>query len=912
VDVLFERIAFGYSLNGWNVVGAPRESLRDEPHSQDVLLTRLPTRTRVHRVVRTRGEWLLCENDEGRRWMRVLENGRLREHFAIARRVANGLREQQATPVVLPVLDKNTRVTLPAEADLPTLRTALRLEAIAASTRRFLDVLVALAKTHPGATLMQDLKRARDDLASATSTKTVDKLLQSAAAYEEVVSVAALTGTAQMSPSDAMARLVSAREAIAQLLERKAAAQQVVTELKGSRKKLAKVSAQLVSRADEARTLTTQLIAWLVAIKKSKEWSSSLRKFVDQKRPGGTLDRTHLQRAKVDSRELTPGALPRFSEWDLLGAGDLLDRTLASKVTKARQKLTLTAPIKAAFSAAFTSAQSSSPTNKMLDACADAIIAAVPSLTGDRAALRDVARDLIIKVAGDRGSATAAAALARVTTALDTESTKAFAQDLLEAAKLWPFEASHFLDRTLRVFAGFAPGFDIFDQIGNHLVTYNFFGQDPIVINDALVPQLTTAERHYFGLRAQFPVPPLQIARETGAFNFRLARAKVMRKLLLKSAKGFYVHTVGRAIDVNYPDERNPHVTAPREIWLVVKATLAFAATQAQDPSERTRLERLAAIDFGQSQKQEDILYDILAASREFVLGFAAFDAAAPRGFLAPQTSWPKVKEYEAALAAIGRDKRSAAVKSAIKQRDAAVETEKKARRKLLDAATQTLKAWRQDLKTLGTRLQAYLDDEKSASQLSHMRAILNINKQLGPLQGPMQDIANERKASARLLQLGEHARRVTLAAGLVARDVTQQADARGITIGDLKTARTRSRWRTEQEYYEGVVALLPTDGAAVTTAQAAHDTAIAATDAAKADAVLVAYQQGQRELALIAARRKYDRFYTRWSQQGFVDHDPMFLWAMKRGEFTWGGEFGEPDLHHFEFKDGLDWSANW
>ena len=41
-------------------------------------------------------------------------------------------------------------------------------------------------------------------------------------------------------------------------------------------------------------------------------------------------------------------------------------------------------------------------------------------------------------------------------------------------------------------------------------------------------------------------------------------------------------------------------------------------------------------------------------------------------------------------------------------------------------------------------------------------------------------------------------------------------------------------------------------------------------------------------------------------------DHDPVFLWAMTRGGFTWGGQFEQPDLHHFEVRKGLDWGADW
>jgi len=927
---LFERIAIGAPLAKWSIVGAPTEALREAPVLDDVLLVQMPLRTGIARVVRSAGDWVLAADHVGTRWRRIGEGGVLRENVAIARHAPAFTRLwEQPAPVVPPLLDANTPVTLPPETDLPKLRTELRLTNVAPQTRTFLTVISKIAGTHPGDTLMQDAKVARDAIDTTVQAGTLAKKAESAAkalvkaadkvlgvtAYDDLVKLAALSDIDQLDGATAMKQLADARDQMGKLIGLIEKLGDVATKAK------AKDIRKTAALATDAATLGGNLGKvrdWVRGVKKKTKWdSSALVKFVKQKRDGGSLDRDHLTHTTV-SRELAGKTLVRVPVWHLLGKGDVF----GAEIVKELDIESIAQPIKDAFSAAFDSDKADSPDDSIVEPCVDAMVAQFAELDGKRDELRSRAIDLIQKVAGDRKSSLSGSALARVTAALADNATKALAQDLLDTAtSLWPFEKQHFLERAMQAFDSFSTAtkaFDIFELVGKNLVLYNFFGQDPITISKDLVDGLTLAERHYFGLRAQFPSTSFIVAAETGAFNFRLWREKVLRKILLRGPKGFFVHTVGRAIDVNYPDGRNPHVTQPVAIWAVVKSVLRFAAQQATNAADTERLTRLSKIDFAASPKPEGILYDILEASRQFQLNFAAWKTATPQAFVVSQTAFPKADAYAKDLVAAGlgpKDKQVAKVKKVFEDAKA-VET--KARKRLLALATAAADGWVGDLKAIRKRQKAFLESSKP-SQMARLRVAMRAAKQ--------QDVADLRTAIADLQLAFKAVRKerepdvsmgdtVMLKARAVRTRIENDAQQVGVDVktADLAKARKDSKWTTEAEYYVGFYALLPSDESwkRVTDAVTTLQTAKQATDTAAADALLSRYWQGQVDLAVIKGFNAYKKLYEQWGSQGFTDHDPVYLWAMQRGGFTWGGEFSEPDLHHFEIKDGLNFKGNW
>jgi hypothetical protein len=926
--VLFERIEAGIPLAKWAVVGAPAEVLREEPLLDDVLLIQTPDRTGISRVVRSAGDWVLAADHAGTRWRRISDGGMLRENVALVRHAPQTLAENTPPPLP-PQLDENTPVTLVDEADLPRLRTELRLANIAPQTRTFLTVAVKIAGTHPGATLLQDAKAARDAIDKTLQTGTLGKAASAATAlikaadkvvtttaYDEIVKLAGVTDIDKLDGATAMKQLADARERMSKLIG-------LVDELGAivSKAKARDIRKSTAIAAD-ATTLATKAKAvrdWLRDIKKKTKWDSSkLAKFVDRKRDGGSLDRDHLKRATV-GRELAGKTLARVPVWHLIGKGDVF----GSKLVKDLAIEKVPEAVKAAFSAAFDSDKADNPDDTIVEPCIDAMVAAFPALAGQRDPLRVTARELIEKVAGDRKTATTGTALKRVTDALADRATQGFAQDLLDTAtSLWPFEKQHFLERALKAFDSFgtsSTSFDIFELVGKNLVVYNFFGQDPVTISKDLVDALTSAERHYFGMRAQFPGTSFIVAAETGGWNYRLWREKVLRKILLRGPKGFFVHTVGRAIDVNYPDGRNPHVTQPEAIWDVVKSVLRFAAAQATTAAETKRLTDLAAVDFGASPKPEGTLFKILEASRQFRIHFAAWETATPQSFVVPQTSWPTVDAYSKALVAAGlgpKDKQVAKVKRVHADAKTA---EAKAREAVLARARSAVEAWGKDIVAIRKRKKAFLASDKP-SQMARMRIAMRSAKEqdFADLRAAVADfeLAREAVRKAREPDLASAGDAVIAASRAVRARLEQEALAQGIdvTAMDLTKARKDSKWTTAAEYYAGFVALLPSDASwqRVTDAAAALATARQATAQAAADPLLARYWQGRVDLDVIKGFRKHKKLYQRWGQQGFTDHDPVYLWAMLRGGFTWGGEFSEPDLHHFEIKTGLDFKGNW
>jgi hypothetical protein len=926
---LFERIAAGEAPGGWSVVGAPGEALRAPPRRRDVLLIDKRGATGALSVRGAAGDWLLVEDAAGRYWAPVLERGRVREGFAIARRRARVFVEQ-ATPTPLPVLNENTPVTLPNESDLPALKTALRLESVAPTTRSFLSSIVRMAATNPGADVMSAIKIARDALNAGVSAQTVprtaltatkqlislaDAVHAGATMYGELLALSALADIAALPGADAMAQLARGHDAFADLFARSIQKGALASKATATVKLLAKVStaSALTAHARELSTRAASLSTWLRTIGKGRPWSKELRRFVAAKRPGGTLDGGHLKPARYTDKEVAPDA-KRLGEWDMIDAADVLGDSLKT-LARANLKATLTDSIRQAFSAAFRSGRAGSPPDAIVEPCVAAIVAAFPVLENERAALKISADRLIRLIAGDLG--VNSGARARVERAKGAPATKAFAEDLLAAAALWPFDGEQFLSRTMRVFDHFAPGFDIFALVGEQLVNYNFFGQDLITISPDLVAPLAQAELHYFGLRARLTVPSFVVARETGAFNFRLARPKVMRTLLHHQAKGLFVHTVGRAIDINYPDQRNPHVTQPKDIWLPVNATLALAAAQATQQADIDKLARVAAINFGARGKREDILYDILEASRQFVLSFARWEREAPQGFVVPQTRWISASEYRKSLSDAELDLSSKPIRSAIKARDAAVAGESKARAQLIARAGATAKVWRANLDNLRKREKQFIALADQAPQMARLRAAIQAANRAElqavdeALKELMTALGNKKE---RAPELALRAAEVVARADVARARAERAAQTHGIDLTrlDARAARGRTRWRSERDYFEGMVALLPKSASALADAQQALASAVGETDRARAEPLLEKYLAGQRELRLIGAFHRYLTTYRRWGRQGFTDHDPVFLWAMKRADFTWGAEFESPDLHHFEIKKGLNWSANW
>ena len=492
--------------------------------------------------------------------------------------------------------------------------------------------------------------------------------------------------------------------------------------------------------------------------------------------------------------------------------------------------------------------------------------------------------------------------------------TRDFAQKIVAAGEEWPYGALHYLWRiNENLKAHWSGTSDIITLVGEELVDYFFFRQDLLKIHRTAVPSLQVAEQNYLEVTSSMEAEQnFEVSLETGGQNFRAGREDALLRNLIQPGRRLSMHDMGLAIDINYGssgDKRNPHLKNKDLLYFVRQVLIDLGRDD------------LASVDLSERAKDISSYETMIEASRFFKDNIEKWETV----FLntvsvdvgVSFSEMPSPREYEAAMKEEGIKKPEdyKELKTLNKEETSVFEAKKKwldniekARRKLLDRADY--------IETKVIECTKWIDDDQTELVNKHRIALMSVEGFQERSKAVGRDMNLTQKSievsSEFVLSINEMHDKWT---GLCEDVDNFRAATEKVDGGNVKE-KSRNKSRILNTIDNKILVKIEKSKSYYSIVDLSHSkyyetyrSSLEEYNLSKStldeDSDLRASWKSQKHLNTLKRYRTHKRSLRYLKMNGFTDHPLALVVAMDKAGWTWGGTFGKPDFHHFEYRSG-------